>query len=69
MQEVIAELGFGDTVVICVVACVLLYGIIGPWVAQVDLKHLSGIESELRGIKSALREINEEIKKGRQDDG
>lgn len=69
MKEVIAELGFWDTVAIGVMACVLLYVTIGPWLAQLDLKHLSGIESELRGIKSVLREIKEEIKKGRQDDG
>lgn len=49
-----SELTTPQVIAIGVIAAMLLYGIVGPWLSLLDLSHLSGIESELRKIREVL---------------
>lgn len=48
------ELTFVETIAISLIIGAAVLGLILPWLSLLDLKHLSGIESELRKIREEM---------------
>ena len=57
------DITWWQSLAIVFAAAMVLWMLIGPWLSLFDLKHLIGIENELRKIREEL------VRQRRRDDG